>query len=77
VFAAVLPIDADARALAEAARLKVAQTPVVVEGVPLSLTVSAGVATVPARACATPADVEAVVDDRVYAAKCAGRNRTV
>ncbi len=76
----VLLVDMDADAAGSAAerlRLAVAESSVLCSGVPVSVTLSAGVASVDADA---PADFDALVaraDAALYAAKAAGRNRVV
>lgn len=74
-FAAVLPETDTEGALvyADRARRAVAATPVVFEGEPCPVTVSAGVGVL--GAAVTPEELLRAADDRLYEAKRAGRNR--
>jgi len=66
---------AAASALAERLRAAVEGHAFVVEGKPLAVTISVGVARAPRVGVGTPAELVAVADETMYTAKRSGRNR--
>ena len=78
-FALLLPATdgRDALRLAERLRQTVAQTPLVVDGGTIELTLSAGVAAFPELVAGDSDELLAIADDALYAAKERGRNRVL
>lgn len=65
----------EAHAFAERLRCLVAETPVVVNNVPINVTISIGIAFTPGQPEITPENLVAEADRLLYEAKNAGRNR--
>ena len=77
-FAILMPgvALADAHVLVDGVRESVAMSPLLDEGRRVSITMSAGLASIPDATITTPKDLVKRADEHLDAAKRAGRNRT-